>query len=171
MIYLEIIKGKVIKKVQFILGCTILIVIVILLRMRSRGKELANWIGDYIYVETFSRNDEEQNYYICFQITIYEENRTYYARIEGDGWFIQTDILACVKGDKDKIILTYLDVLPDDSLYSCGGKYQLGEELFELETVGHEIITSWKEFRREHPIFAENNEEIRGIFFEEIKDK
>lgn len=131
-----------------------------------RNHSLDSWIGDYYYIETFPHGqDEDFNYFIGYEISIYKENGKYYAKDENDGWFTQTRTLAKVVGNKNRIDIIFMETLPGDSLYGICERYDEGEVLVTLYYENGNIQTAWGVLRNEHPVFIDNLDEIKGKYF------
>lgn len=153
--------------------CLLLIVVIAILFLLiglyifiCRNHSLDSWIGDYYYIETFPHGqDENFNYFIAYEISIYKEDGQYYAKDENDGWFTQTRTLAEVIGNKNRIDIVFKETLPGDSLYGICERYDEGEVLVTLYYENGSIQTAWGVLRNEHPVFTDNLEEIKGEYF------
>lgn len=146
----------------------IVMCLVLNIYITNRPNELDQWIGLYNYVEFYPQNNG-MNYYMENEITIYRVGKEYYAIIVGDGWFLGTQSLARVTGNKDKIDITFLKTLPRDQCYRFSkGKYTYGEMLVHLELSGGELITEWGALKREQESII-NEEKVVGKYFERIE--
>ncbi|MCM1232911.1 MAG: DUF5991 domain-containing protein [Ruminococcus flavefaciens] len=143
----------------------ILIVGIYILRTVYEGKQLDGWIGKYVFTDSFEHNSGEINYYVDYEIIIYQDDGRYYAELEGNGWFLQTRSLAYIEGDKNSIDIIFKSTLPGDSLYEYAERYETDELMLTLSYDDSELISTWYALRMEHPVFIESTEEIRGCYF------
>jgi len=133
----------------------------------SNKNSLDNWIGDYYYIAKFPHTtDYTASYFIVYEITIYDESGEYFAEINNNGWFLQTSTLARVTGNENSINITFIETLPQDSLYGITERYENNELLIEFQYVNSELQTYWWALRYEHPTFFEEKNNIFGVFFQ-----
>lgn len=130
--------------------------------------ELDVWTGQYVFSDAFEHNSGEINYCVDYEIIIYRDNEKYYVELEGNGWFLQTRSLAYVEGNKNSIDIIFKSTLPGDSSYGSVERYETDELMLTLSYDDSELISIWHVLRKEHPIFYENTEEIKGSYFEKI---
>lgn len=131
-------------------------------------KKLDIWIGEYVFSDMFEHNSGEINYCVDYEIIIYRDGGRYYAELEGNGWFLQTRSLAYIEGDENSIDILFKSSLPGDSLYGVAERYETDELMLTLSYDGSELISTWHVLRKEHPIFSESEEEIKGSYFQKI---
>ncbi len=156
------------KKKYFILLFLIFVIAILKITIAGKQNELDQWIGLYSYVECYPQNNG-MNYCMENEITIYRLGKEYYAIIVGDGWFLDSQSLARVTGNKNKIDITFLKTLPSDPLYWYVHKerYTYGEMLVHLEFNGRELITEWGALKEEQEsVFGK--EKVVGKYFEKI---
>lgn len=134
------------------------------------SNKLDIWMGRYGFTDTFEHNSGEINYFVDYEIIIYKDDGKYYAELEGNGWFLQTRSLAYVEGDENSIDIFFKSSLPGDSLYGIVERYEKDELMLTLSYDDSELISSWHVLRKEHPIFIESEEEIKGVYFEKLDD-
>ncbi|MDE7283960.1 MAG: hypothetical protein K2N85_10335 [Lachnospiraceae bacterium] len=134
------------------------------------NNKLDIWMGRYGFTDTFEHNSGEINYFVDYEIIIYKDYGKYYAELEGNGWFLQTRSLAYVEGDENSIDIIFKSSLPGDSLYGMVERYEEDELMLTLSYDDSELISSWHVLRKEHPIFIESVEEIKGIYFEKLDE-
>lgn len=87
-------------------------------------KSLDVWTGQYTFSDTFEHNSGEMYYVVDYELIIYRDGGTYYAELEGNGWFLQTRLLAYIEGDENSIDILFKSSLPGDSLYGTVERYE-----------------------------------------------
>ncbi len=133
---------------------------------KNKGSDLSVWVNSYYYCETFPHStDENFNYFIGYEIEIFEEDEKYYAKITGDGWWLCSRILARIEGDENSIDILFVETLPDDLSYGGVGQYGKDDRLLSFSRKEDMIQTNWGELRSEHPTFSDRKDEIIGEYF------
>lgn len=135
------------------------------------SKKLDVWTGQYVYSDAFEHNSGEISYCVDYEIIIYRDDGRYYAELEGNGWFLQTRSLAYIEGNENSIDIIFKNTLPGDSLYGREDRYEADELMLTLVYDGSELITAWHALRREHPVYIESTEEIKGNYFEKKSER
>lgn len=135
-------------------------------------QDLDAWIGDYIYVETFPHEADEEAHYFCgYHVEIFKKNNRYYATIEGEGWQLQTQTLATVSGNEEAVRLYFEETLPEDALYGVCERYDNSDKLLTFQKKGDVLETTWHGLKQEHPVFSEEEEEVTGSYFESVGER
>ncbi len=129
--------------------------------------DLSSWIGVYQYEGTFPTASEEEDM-ITYTVSIYEENGVYYADIAGRGQQLYSESLTYIQGDENAIDFFFMETLSEDARFWRDERYDLNSLLLSFSPKDGEMQTSWELLRREHPAFADNEEEITGKYFEKI---
>lgn len=126
-------------------------------------KELDNWLGKYEYTEIFGDVHEEINYAVNYEVIIYKDGTDYYAELRGDGWFLNTDSLAYIQGNKNTVDILFKKTLPGDHFFGEIERYDNNELMLTFTYDDSKLISTWHALRDEYPIFSEKME---GIYFE-----
>lgn len=135
-------------------------------------QDLDAWIGDYIYVETFPHEADEEAHYFCgYHVEIFKKNNRYYATIEGEGWQLQTQTLATVSGNQEAVRLYFEETLPEDALYGVYERYDNSDKLLTFQKKGDVLETTWHGLKQEHPVFSEEEEDVTGSYFESVGER
>lgn len=162
------------KKKGICISCFIFAVVLISLKIYSdtehQEENLDSWIGEYRYTE---RGDSENGSdgEIYHQITVWEQDRKYYAIIQDKNWISgppwkKSWSFASVSGDRNKISFIFLQTLAWDDLYGIRQRYAKGEVLLQFERRGDEIVTEWGALRDQSFSLAQTEEVISGSYFE-----
>ncbi len=131
---------------------------------------LGSWTEVYNYSETFPHaQDEDFNYFVAYEIYIYEEQGKYLAKVSSNGWQIQSESLAYVTGDDTSIDLLFVETMPNDSLYGTCERYEKDDVLLSLSLEDGILETNWKMLRNEHPVFIATRDEIVGEYFSRVE--
>lgn len=126
-------------------------------------KELDAWLGRYEYTEIFENVDEGIKPGVNYEVIIYKDGMDYYAELRGDGWFLNTDSLAYIKGNKKTVDILFKKTLPGDHFFGEIERYDSNELMLTFTYKDSKLISTWYALRDEYPIFCE---EMEGIYFE-----
>lgn len=125
-----------------------LIMIVLTISCTTTGK-LDNWVGNYQYSEEPIEALAEYNMAMIWTLNIKQEKENYIALIEVNGQQTYMVIQAIVKGDNNKINLTF-----DKGINGIDHQnFRKGDTLFELKKDNGKIKTKWNKLT---PILVEN---------------
>ena len=113
-------------------------------RDSMNGNGLRTWIGEYSFDEFIPPNIN-----MVYNINIYEENNSYLANIDIDGFQTITRIKANVLGNQRSINIVFQEYLPDNRFES----YSKGDVLLNFKKVNSKIYTDWGGIQ---PISPEN---------------
>ena len=101
---------------------------------KTTPPNLDSWVGNYTFSEFASPN---QNMF--YEISIYNEDNNYYAKISIDGFQTMSRLQTKVLGDVSTIKLLFYKYLPDNSLEP----YNEGNTLLSFTKKNSDIYTSW----------------------------
>lgn len=118
---------------------------------------LNEWVGDYEFYEFFPPNINMQ-----YNINIYKENGSYYAKIYIDGFQTTKRIKAKVISNQGGVDLVFETYLPD----STGEDLKKGDILLGFKKVDSDIYTNWGEIE---PILPENKTSGK-VYFTRVKE-
>lgn len=95
------------KEITVIIFLMILVAGICCHRTVYERKKLGVWTGEYAFSDTFEHNSGEMYYFVGYELIIYRDGGTYYAELEGNGWFLQTRSLANIEGDENSIDILF----------------------------------------------------------------
>ncbi|MCP3772181.1 DUF5991 domain-containing protein [Paenibacillus sp. MZ04-78.2] len=113
---------------------------------------LESWVGEYEFSEYAPPN---QNMF--YQISIYKEGKSYYAKIDIDGFQTMERLQAQVEGDGKAIKIIFDKYLPDN----LWEPYQPGDILLRLEKTDSALNTFWEKIQ---PMLKDQGESGKTYF-------
>lgn len=120
---------------------------------------LESWVGEYGFSE-YAPPDQNMFY----SISIYEEDKSYYATIHMDGFQTMTRLQAQVEGDGQAIKLIFDKYLPDN----LWEPYRPGDVLLRLEKTDSALKTFWGKIQ---PMLKDDHGESGKTYFEAASKK
>ncbi|KZE79421.1 DUF5991 domain-containing protein [Paenibacillus elgii] len=113
---------------------------------------LESWVGEYEFSE-YAPPDQNRFY----RISIYKEDKSYYATIDIDGFQTMERLQAQVEGDGKAIKIIFNKYLPDN----LWEPYSPGDVLLRLEKTDSALNTFWEKI---HPMLKDDRESGKTYF-------
>jgi len=107
----------------------------------TQSENLDLWIGKYDNVASLpiASADQPHSYNVISTLQIFKLNSNYYATVEDIGWMTQVHLLAKVSGNKNEIVISFEDYLPNNFLTV----FSRGDVLVTLSMKNTELQTEW----------------------------
>ncbi|PUA37040.1 hypothetical protein C8Z91_22085 [Paenibacillus elgii] len=113
---------------------------------------LESWVGEYEFSE-YAPPDQNRFY----RISIYKEDKSYYATIDIDGFQTMVRLQGQVEGDGKAVKIIFDKYLPDN----LWEPYSPGDVLLRLEKTDSALNTFWEKI---HPMLKDHDESGKTYF-------